>query len=85
MRAWQYHLRTCAHCANILRMDGHDDDLLTIEQVAELLGLAKRTLINWRSAGRGPTAFRLGRALRYRRSAVDAWVAEQEALDAARV
>ena len=33
---------------------------------AEVLGCAPRTLANWRSAGRGPRFFRVGRLIRYR-------------------
>ncbi|MGB7156862.1 MAG: helix-turn-helix domain-containing protein [Tepidisphaeraceae bacterium] len=50
--------------------------LLTVEQVAELTGLASQTLDNWRSTRRaGPPFVKLGlRAVRYDRAAVLAWI-----------
>lgn len=62
-----------------------DNDLLTQEQVSELLGFAPSTLQTWRSRGGGPPFLRLGhRTVRYRRSAVDAWVLERDAAMRAR-
>jgi len=40
---------------------------------AELLGVNRGTLSNWRGAGRGPRWFRAGRAIRYRVSDLVAW------------
>lgn len=54
-----------------------NDDLLTPEEVAELLRVPQATLYSWRHAGRGPTASKLGRHLRYMRSDVYAWVKGQ--------
>lgn len=34
------------------------DELLDTDGVAQLLGVSKQTLYNWRSSGRGPAAFR---------------------------
>lgn len=50
---------------------------LTIEEVAELLRVPVRTLYHWRNTGTGPTAYRIGRYLRYRTREVEAWVDEQ--------
>jgi len=50
---------------------------MTVQQVAELLGLSKKTLYNLRSQGEGPPAMLLRRRLRYRRSDVLAWVERQ--------
>ena len=66
------------------------DSLLTTAEAAEYLGLGKRTLEDWRirpSRGRTgemdfePPAFvRVGRRnVRYRRSDLDAWLAERTA------
>lgn len=49
---------------------------LTSAEVAELLGISEATLRTWRSAGRGPSYYRLGRVLYWRRD-VDAWIAAQ--------
>lgn len=49
--------------------------LLTTEQAAQYLGLAKSTLQNQRSAGVGPRFRRIGRAVRYVRAELDEFVA----------
>jgi excisionase family DNA binding protein len=46
------------------------DIALTEAQAAEYLGLSVRTLQAWRVRGVGPPFARLGRAVRYRRSAL---------------
>lgn len=52
--------------------------ILTIGQAAAYLSIPKTTLYTWRTrrAGFGPRAVKLGGCLRYRRSDLDAWVAE---------
>jgi hypothetical protein len=51
------------------------DPLLTEVQSAEVLNLSMRTLQAWRTRRTGPSFVRAGRAIRYRRSDLDAWVA----------
>lgn len=48
--------------------------LLTPEQVAEMLGLKVKTLYNWRLVGEGPQAIKVGKYLRYRPEAVEAYI-----------
>ncbi len=56
-------------------MGSHDPDmLLTGREAAELLRLSQRTLERYRAAGTGPRYAALGRAIRYRRGDVLAWV-----------
>jgi excisionase family DNA binding protein len=52
--------------------------MLTIDQAAAYLSIPKATLYTWRTrrAGFGPRAVKLGSCLRYRRSDLDAWVAD---------
>lgn len=52
--------------------------ILTIDQAAAYLSIPKATLYTWRTrrAGFGPRAVKLGGCLRYRRSDLDAWVAD---------
>lgn len=52
--------------------------LLTPEDVATLLGVEVKTLYNWRSAGVGPVALKVGKYLRWRPEAVDAYLASLE-------
>jgi DNA-binding transcriptional MerR regulator len=53
-------------------------DLLTTRQVSSELGIPVGTLRYYRSTGTGPVSFRLAGRVRYRRSQVLAWIAEQE-------
>lgn len=52
--------------------------ILTIDQAAAYLSIPKATLYTWRTrrAGFGPRAVKFGGCLRYRRSDLDAWVAD---------
>ena len=49
----------------------HTEELMTPDQVAELLHIPKSTLYYWRHQRRGLNAVRVGRHLRYRRTDVD--------------
>ncbi len=55
-----------------------ENAILTIDQAAAYLTIPKATLYTWRTrrVGFGPRAVKLGGYLRYRRSDLDAWVAE---------
>ena len=50
-------------------------DMLTTKEAARYLGLAPATLNKWRVYGTGPTFIKLGRAVRYHRSDLDAYTA----------
>lgn len=50
--------------------------LLTVEEVAEYLSVPVNTLYQWRHKGTGPTAFRVGRYLRYDLADVRDWLHE---------
>lgn len=50
------------------------DPVLTPTQVTEQTGFAEKTLANWRSLRQGPAYFKVGRLVRYRQSAVDAFI-----------
>jgi len=50
--------------------------LLTTRQVADLLGLAPKTLRNWRTQGLGPVAHKLGNRVRYRAEDVVDWLGD---------
>ena len=54
---------------------GSDHDaLLTEVQAADLLSLSVRTLQAWRTRAFGPAFVRAGRAIRYRRRDLFAWM-----------
>jgi len=48
--------------------------LLTVEDLAEYLGVPVATLYAWRYRRHGPPGFRVGRYLRYRRADIDEWI-----------
>ena len=52
-------------------------ELLTIAEAAQLLRAPIATLRYWRHLGTGPTSFRLGRRVLYRRDDLQAWVEAQ--------
>lgn len=55
------------------------DSLWTVEEVADFLRLPVATLYRWRTMGTGPTAFRVGRHLRYNPDTVRSWLMEEAA------
>jgi excisionase family DNA binding protein len=52
------------------------DRLLTAREVAELLGFAAGTIVDWAEQGRLPH-FKLGSALRFRESEIVEWIEAQ--------
>ncbi|MGH9014021.1 MAG: helix-turn-helix domain-containing protein [Acidimicrobiia bacterium] len=54
-------------------------ELLTPEQVAELLQVETGLLRRWRYERRGPASFKVGKYVRYRCEDVLAWIEEQRA------
>lgn len=48
--------------------------MLRERQAAGVLGVAPKTLANWRSQGKGPKFCRLGRAIGYRQEDLDAFI-----------
>lgn len=53
-------------------------DLLTTHELAAYLRKPIATVRGWRYRKVGPTGFRLGRSVVYRRTVVDSWLAERE-------
>ena len=48
-------------------------EMMNTEQAAEFLGLVKGTLHTYRSRAKGPPFHRIGGAIRYRRTDLEAW------------
>jgi len=56
----------------------NDNQLMTPHEAADLLGIEVQTLATWRCTGRYELPFvRVGRAIRYRRADVLAWIESQ--------
>lgn len=53
------------------------DSLLSLEDVAGYLGVPVRTVYSWRTTGKGPRGFRVGKYVRYRIEDVDAWLEQR--------
>ncbi|WP_379541566.1 helix-turn-helix transcriptional regulator [Novosphingobium pokkalii] len=51
---------------------------MTSQEVCSLLGISRRTLHRWRRLRKGPPAIKVGRAVVYRREAVERWLVAQE-------
>jgi excisionase family DNA binding protein len=52
------------------------EDLLNVDQLAAYVGVKRAAVYHWVANGNGPTVLHAGRQLRFRRSDVDAWLAE---------
>jgi excisionase family DNA binding protein len=61
-------------------MMGEPSELLTTEQVAELLHTSPGTIHYWRAIkpAKGPKAIKVGRRLLFRRDDVDEWLSRHE-------
>lgn len=66
--------------ANASHLD--PDTVLTEVGAATVLALSIRTLQAWRCRGIGPAFIRAGRAIRYRRADLQAWLAANTVLPA---
>jgi len=60
---------------------GEPEQLLTIQQVAEWLGVSTSTLYHQGATDDGPTRIKFGNAIRYKRCCVTAWLDEHLVLD----
>ncbi len=60
-------------------MTENPDPLLTAKEAARYLNYSPRTLESWRQTGLGPVYIAgSSRSIRYRKSALDQWLAERE-------
>lgn len=59
----------------------HQDQIMTAKDVADEFGIAAQTLANWRWKRTGPKFIKTspgkGGAVKYRRSAIEAWLDEK--------
>ncbi len=53
------------------------DRLLTVEDLAEYLGVPVATIYAWRYHRQGPRGFRVGRHLRYRWADIEEWISDR--------
>lgn len=55
----------------------HDDDLLTLSEVAQILMASENTVRWWRQIGTGPEFFKIGRRLYTTAGDLRRWIREQ--------
>ena len=56
---------------------GQGERLLTVEEVAEWLGVPVGTIYAWRYRSTGPASYKVGRHVRFRRVDVERWLEDQ--------
>ena len=54
--------------------DNEPAEYLDEKRLCALLGISSVTATKWRAKAKGPPFIKIGRLVRYRRSAVDAWL-----------
>ena len=54
-----------------------NDELMTMNEVADVVRVPVATLRYWRHLGSGPRSFRIGRSVRYWRTEVLLWLEQQ--------
>jgi predicted DNA-binding transcriptional regulator AlpA len=54
------------------------DNVLTLRELSQRLGVREGTLRQWRLRGQGPVSFKVGVAVAYRLEDVETWEREQE-------
>ena len=75
---------TTAPLDDAVVVTGVFEPALSVQQLAEELHVSAQTIYDLRSQGRGPTGFRVGRHLRFRKSEIEAWLARLEGEDSVR-
>jgi excisionase family DNA binding protein len=58
--------------------------LLTVSELAELVGVPEKTVYRWRHRGEGPEPIRVGRFLRFDPNDVSRWLEERKAASVSR-
>ena len=69
---WSAYLK----CMSTHRLEGLEQ-LISIDEPSDYLGVPVKTIYDWRLTGHGPCAIRVGRHLKYAISDVHEWLATQ--------
>jgi len=59
------------------RKQPEPDPLLGVPDLCEEFGVTRSAIYKWRERKTGPKGFKIGRYVKYRRSEVNRWLAEQ--------
>jgi len=65
----------------VVRTPEANTRLLGVHDVSRYLGVPASTLYLWRSQGKGPPAFKVGKLLRWRPEDVESWLERQVGSD----
>lgn len=60
----------------------HAHGRLDTDQAAAHVGVAAKTLANWRSSGKGPVYVKVGSLVTYRKQDLDAWLETRDVVPA---
>jgi excisionase family DNA binding protein len=55
------------------------ENLMSVQELADYLGVPRSTVYQWNYAGTGPRFLRVGKYSRYRPADVDAWLQDRVA------
>ena len=70
-------MSTITHQATSPETPHAGDELMTMQEVADIVRVPVATLRYWRHLGTGPRSFRIGRSVRYWHTEVVHWLEEQ--------
>ena len=70
-------MSTITHRGASLETPHAGDELLSMQEVADIVRVPLATLRYWRHLGTGPRSFRIGRSVRYWHTEVFRWLEEQ--------
>ena len=56
---------------------GSEANTLSLQQASQYIGVSSAALRSWKREGKGPSFFRAGKLLKYRKCDVDAWIEAQ--------
>ena len=59
-------------------MSTDDNIVVSAVTVGTMIGVSPKTLANWRCQGKGPPFLKIGRLIRYRKSAILEWLSIHE-------
>ena len=55
-------------------MESNETSALSLQQASCYLGVSQAALRTWKREGKGPTFFRAGKLLKFRKCDLDAWI-----------
>lgn len=65
------------HTNEVAFHERHDEELLTLEDVAQILRRPENTIRWWRQTGKGPEFFKIGRQLHITAGDLRRWIRQQ--------